>query len=694
MGYITYNTDAFKNNENVMIEVDGESFILSNRMGNAIHNLIIGISNTRFHLKITTDKESYNYDENLTFSTRFLLPELNRIQNDSYAWFVEYYGKEKADKFFENLNEMLLILNSNTEKYICGEGIPGYISDVYVYNNSIKGLNCCTPNNSGFGTQQSSVYNTSAPLGGYSTNRDANEKTNNRAYYYLFTIIELVESNDIYKFSDDVRDIIDNNLVAIEKDTSVKWKINIDGAKNPTISLGWESNIQYDNASVEIRSYSYSIKPIKTPTLESSTYIGRFAYDSKPINWTWESLYENGGTGADLLDDFNKFLQNITSKIFSNDEANTYLFFKCDFFDNGIEKNSTWCFAQLGYYGTVISKGSLKMWSGYDDGSTVEITRQNTDDFYLDFEDNIDNIDFTNYGVSGLSLMTKSYVMSTSRLKQLGNFLWNRSFTDAILDVNQSPIENIVSCKVFPFSIDSNPDTSIVLGNVDTGIFGNPINENENFIINVGNFKIPKKYGNWLDYEMTQIGIFLPMSGFHELSTNEYMNKTLNVKYYIDIITGVCKIVLYADNIAVEEFGGQIGFDIPLTSQNRAQMELAQITSFASGTSSLLSGDISGSIGGFMGAFVKPKANFQTVGSLSPMVNMMTTRDVFLIINRPIVQYPSNYAHVFGFPCFLKKRLNNLKGFTTVYNADLSGVPCTEKEKEIIKGYLERGVIL
>ena len=76
------------------------------------------------------------------------------------------------------------------------------------------------------------------------------------------------------------------------------------------------------------------------------------------------------------------------------------------------------------------------------------------------------------------------------------------------------------------------------------------------------------------------------------------------------------------------------------------------------------------------------------------MVNMMTTRDVFLIINRPIVQYPSNYAHVFGFPCFLKKRLNNLKGFTTVYNADLSGVPCTEKEKEIIKGYLERGVIL
>ena len=65
MGYITYNTDAFKNNENVMIEVNGESFILSYRMGNAIHNLIIGISNTQFHLKITTDKESYNYDENL-----------------------------------------------------------------------------------------------------------------------------------------------------------------------------------------------------------------------------------------------------------------------------------------------------------------------------------------------------------------------------------------------------------------------------------------------------------------------------------------------------------------------------------------------------------------------------------------------------------------------------------------------------
>lgn len=694
MGYITYNTDAFKSNENIMIEVSGESFILSSKNGYGIYSYILGFSNNPYNVKIKSDKGTFDYDEDLVFTTKYTMPALNTIKEPCYQWFVDYYGQEKSDKFFENLNELILKINSETENYLCMENIPSHASGVNIYDNSLKGLNCCTPNNSGYGSQQSNPYNMNAPVSRiYSTNKSGSERTNNYNFYALFAIIDLAESNDIYKFSDDVRDIIEDNIVAIEKETSVRWKVNIDGVKNPTISLGWESNLKWENASVEIRSYSSS-KMIKIPSLDGITYIGRVGYDNKPINWTWESLYKRGGTGADILDDLNKFLQNITSKVFSNNEANVYLFFKCDFFDNGIYKNSTWCFAQLGYYGTAINKGSLKIWSGYDDGSSVEISYSNTDDFYEDFNDDIDNIDFTNYGVSGLSLMTKSYIMSTSRLKQLGNFLWDRRFTDAILDVNQSPIENIVSCKVFPFSINGNADTSIILGNVDTGIFGNPINENENFVIDVGNFKIPKKYGNWLDYEMTQIGIFLPMSGFHELNTNEYMDKNLNIKYYVDIVTGVCKIVLYANGIAVEEFGGQIGFDIPLTSQNRAQMELAQITSFASGYTSLLKKDISGSIGGFAGAFIKPKANFQTAGILSPMVNMMTTRDVFIVINRPVVQYPSNYAHVFGFPCFLKKRLNNLKGFTTVYNADLSGVPCTEKEKEIIKSYLERGIIL
>ena len=131
-----------------------------------------------------------------------------------------------------------------------------------------------------------------------------------------------------------------------------------------------------------------------------------------------------------------------------------------------------------------------------------------------------------------------------------------------------------------------------------------------------------------------------------------------------------------------------------MTSQNRAQTELAQITYFASGVSSLASGNLSGGLSGVLRGVIRPKDNFQTAGSLSPTCNMMTTHDVFLVIERPIVQYPSNYGHIYGYPCYLKKTLNNLSGFTQCENVDVSGISCTNDEKDLIKRELETGIYI
>ena len=329
-----------------------------------------------------------------------------------------------------------------------------------------------------------------------------------------------------------------------------------------------------------------------------------------------------------------------------------------------------------------------------NDGSTVTITNKDTDDVLQDFTDEYDNIDTTNYAVSGLSIFTKTQVMSVPRLKQLGTYLWSKTFVDDIFNVNQDPISNIVSLKVFPFTINGGADAPVYLGNVNTGIMGNPVGENTNFIIDVGTFKIEKKYNNWLDYSLTAINIFLPMCGFFPLDTNIYMDKTINVKYYIDIITGVCKAVVYANNIPCQEFGGQIGFDISISASTRAQNELTQINAALGGVGSIASKDLGGLFSSAQSALFRPNDNIRSVGSSSPTCNMMTTHDCFLVIQRPVVQYPSNYGHVFGYPCNLKCTLNNLHGFTKCKNVDLSGVPCTEEEKDLLKRYLEDGIII
>lgn len=496
--------------------------------------------------------------------------------------------------------------------------------------------------------------------------------------------------------------VISNELQSLLNDTlnsgvistrAVDWIVNIDGSKNPNITITYKSTLEdiTDESSVMIRAYA-AAEPGHIAVVDASKFIGRYDYDAQPITYSWNKIYSESGTGANYIDDALKFAKNLIGKLFTNSGATIELLFNMSYIQDGTISESSWCYAQIDYYGNVPDYGVVG--GQFNDGSTVTITKKNTDDIYEEFADDMDDIDSTNYGVSALSLLTQTYVLTSSRLKQFGHFLWDRSFADAILNINQSPIENVISCKVFPFEIKGGADANIILGNVNTGVMGAAITENTNFVIDVGNFTIPKKYNNWIDYAMTTIGIFLPMCGFFSLDANVYMGKSLNVKYYIDILTGVCKATISINNIPVQEFGGQIGFDIPLTSQNRAQTELAQITSFASGVSSLASGNLSGGLSGVLHGVIRPKDNFQTAGSLSPTCNMMTTHDVFLVIERPIVQYPSNYGHIYGYPCYLKKTLNNLSGFTQCENVDVSGISCTNDEKDLIKRELETGIYI
>lgn len=682
--YTCLSNDAIvKKGEWYADNIAGGAFLLSPNMGFVMDGGVIGL-NTNMFTQWKNALGGISYEFNCYLQNDYVI-------TTDYATIRDELTRFNAENTYHDLTDELAekLVESVNDVHEWHARFPqGNIAMRTGYDYTLSGeVDCLQTNNPHDKLAETQTWNHSIVWSCF------NNATTSSSHPLKLALLRIQAdiAEGLIECSEELKNLLDETLQAgVITNKGVHWTVNIDGTNNPIVSLAWNAPQQAENiyeASVEIRASEQQMPASWKPNVNdcaSADYLGRYNYINVPQKWSFNSLVK-GGVSVPYAQGINDFLEKLVTRL---NLVDCFLAFRMTYTNAGTLTNSVWCYAIIQNNGSVNSYGVAS--GQLSDGSSVSITQRNTDDVFADFSqyDETDDIDSTNYGVSALSLLTKSYVVGTSRLKQLGEFLWGDLFTKSILNVNENPIENIVSCKVFPFTINGGSDSDIILGNVNTGVQGNPIEENANFTINVGSFKIPKFYNNFLDIERTSVGIFLPMIGFQDLTPrlNELMDKTLNVTYYIDILTGVCKAMLTVNTIPVAEYGGQIGFDIPLTASNRSQVELAQITSIANAVPSLAQGNVFA-----LGSLIPQKTSYQTAGSLSPTVNMMTTHDVFLIIERPQVQYPSNYNHVYGKPCNLTMTLNNLHGFTKCENVDVTGIPANDVEKEMIKNILEGG---
>lgn len=337
-----------------------------------------------------------------------------------------------------------------------------------------------------------------------------------------------------------------------------------------------------------------------------------------------------------------------------------------------------------------------------DDGSTVTILYNQNPNIDTDYDGNNEVTDenIINGGTSGassaynaLNMLTTTYVISTTNLRRFASLLWNDSFMENIKLLNNSPIENVVSCKMFPISV-TGQETDIICGNVTmTDCKGGVINNNYHHVI--GSITIPSYYNSFLDYSpFTSLEIFLPYIGFKELDTSIFMGKTLRVEYIHDLITGACKAMIFANDIYYTSFDGISGIDIPITASNRAQVETGYIGGALGAIPQLLTLDFSALAKNALSTATQ-QYHYQTQGSYSPACGAYESHLCYIIFNRPSVQYPKSYKHDFGMPCMITQTLGNLTGFTKCCdNIDLTGVTSTNEEKELIKQLLTTGVYL
>lgn len=310
----------------------------------------------------------------------------------------------------------------------------------------------------------------------------------------------------------------------------------------------------------------------------------------------------------------------------------------------------------------------------------------------------IDFTESTPEGFGGNSVLTKTYCMNTLTMMNVGGKLWSQSYFD-VLKVQANPIENIISCKWFPFTV-SGTTEEIQIGNVPFGVQAQSIAN-----IKVIPFTTGYKYttnSNRPGYlscsPYTMLKLHLPYCGVVQLDATELLDRTLNGKYVIDLTTGDVLVILTLDGMPYMNIAGKMGVDIPLSATNRAQTELSIASKALSATigaaAQIMGGNPLGGAaeaGNGIMSVMGMDYTTQRSGTHSPACSTYEDRSVWLEIQRSIAYVSEGYKRGHGFPAHLYRKLARGQGYVKCDKRVEINVAMTDEENRMLEQIMVNG---
>ena len=495
------------------------------------------------------------------------------------------------------------------------------------------------------------------------------------------TNIPCFDGGDIESIVKWVNEGIIENEIELPFATATNYKLWIQGLDSPTYKLNWHNeelegqNFDFDKTMVKLSCGVHGSDGVFYHELENVDY------NDGSVKFTWYDMDSLVNTNI-IQNAIN--LAVITSYTDEKGKVHDSAPCRVDLY----QKASNF----IEMYGN-IENGS--------DSSSIEVVNyeddkdgfDSDDDDYHDPEDNTDDTQdgSTNISVSGE--VCKTFQISDIELRKLSQFLWSANFFDNVLLVNNRPIENIISLKAVIGSASTTGASQVLtLGNVASTV--NVIPCAETITINVGGITIPKKYNNFLDFEpYTKVQIYLPFYGTAMLNSSLVVGRRIDIAYIIDVITGTAKISIKHANKTLYEYKTTCACDLPLTSSNRASVEMGYISSGLGMGVSLASGNVIGAIASGL-SMAQSQFSSSTNGNVSGVVDFHDSRMVTVMVDRPVYSDLKMFNKTHGRMCNLSKTLKNLKGYTKC--ADNVQLPfnCLDKEREMIIELLTSGVIL
>ena len=678
-------------------------------------------------------KISYNYYSAVKYANGGIYSETeNNIISE------QTFTNNNANQVISDLNNLKSILNISNEclnelsnivqnyvgnLYLCNVDYPNSGSWIgYPQTYQVNGI--LTPFNASYGSPSKNKWNengTVYSIINYGSNGNTLETKANSTLMPLFNIISYQIENNLIVASDELKNLVDSQFDPVKSDTSFIWDVYINSYRENALKGG------YTTESIIVRWSCDAVNKATEEFLQNNpdyeyradNTIIQLVADKKKDGTLlapfFQDLYGTLQTKIPMAKLSNvigtsDFMKGISEFIPALDVGDCYLYLTyklqntsikdtcvCQIPLNSSTQNVDHLYIRNGKRGSVVRLHYGDPESGVDH-SVVGWNDDARDDLVDDaqkFDDDSSDVESDLSYNSNISLLTSTYAMTEENLKLLGKKLWDDSFLENISMINNSPIENILAVKSFPFPISGGTSKNVILGNVNMEITGNELPSSFIPRKTIGTFKVDKKFSGvleWLNYHIEVI-CYLPYIGFVELNIKEILDKTVTLKYIYDVITGVCTACFYAGVIEICKYSGTIAIDIPVTASNRAQVEAGYITSAIGAIASLKSRNWLGVAGSAFGALMNQN-HFTTKGSPSPSCDAFDEQKAFIIIDYPVYYPPTNYAHDYGYPCNLSMKLGNCKGFTKCANVDVDGLSCTEEERTELKRLLEGGVYL
>lgn len=205
-----------------------------------------------------------------------------------------------------------------------------------------------------------------------------------------------------------------------------------------------------------------------------------------------------------------------------------------------------------------------------------------------------------------------------------------------------------------------------------------------------------------------RISIYLPYIGIIPLNPDEVMDGTINCKYWVDLMTGSCIAQLTMQRKkrrlgdadlkpnVLGEYQGNCYLNMPLSATDWRGL-FQSVVQFAGGTIGAATGNASG-LGAIASAVISEKYNAVHSGQMGTNYGYMGKQKPYLILERPIIQTPEEFASYEGYPSNIYKKIGDMTGYTEIdpdtlwvgtYEDPMNGI--TEAEANMLKEIVGSG---
>lgn len=287
---------------------------------------------------------------------------------------------------------------------------------------------------------------------------------------------------------------------------------------------------------------------------------------------------------------------------------------------------------------------------------------------------------------------------TASQMKNLATYMWSGLFDLATYKkIFADPMDCILGLSIVPVDVPNGGAIPVKVGNISTGITMN-VATTQYVEVDCGTLNVQEYWGAYLDYDpFTKAEIYLPYIGIRSLAVDDIMNKSVTVKYHVDILSGSCTAYVKCGSSVLYQFIGQCSSSIPICSNDWTNVINGCLTIAASLGKLSASGGASApqDIPALAAAATNSlKPSIDRSGAMSGTGGMLAIQTPYLVLTRPRQALPKSQNHFTGYPAFITEVLGSISGYTEVEVIHLTGVPATDDElKEIVK-LLEEGVIL